>query len=524
MRYAVPVNAAGEVKKLYEAGADELYCGFFDIEWQKAYGRHDSISRRQGEANYSSFAELEKTVAEASKLNIPVYLAVNSRYTRLQYDPVLELIKKWQGIGGSGIIVRDLGLLERLNEIRTGSGFKITASLLFPVFNRFAVGLLEDYGISRIVLPRSLSVGEMKLICSEAKDMEFEAMIMGDKCRMIDGFCRSIHADSSRKTLSEIDYSGGCVHLCTQYARIPEDPCAACLIPEMENVGVSVGKIGGRGLPLEKRLEWLRFLKDSQRLSDEDKKKSYFTTFSHNCICYYENSNDCICYYDKNMTSDITETQICEYSYLSKNMIGHHSCIGALNDIKKYLDNSDKNEQSDPVFVFPPITPAYCTEFQTLIELICCRYTDHKAEIVLNDYGAAVYCGKLKTEGMLKAKLTLGLLLSGQDTDPFYEAIESADADTRKDKEKILKHLSEPSVFSQTKFMDKYGISGIELCRQPINIDRLHTAYEKYDIRLYDISVLSVKACCGNCKQCGEPTVIRNGRKIFSDRNILLYR
>ena len=72
--------------------------------------------------------------------------------------------------------------------------------------------------------------------------------------------------------------------------------------------------------------------------------------------------------------------------------------------------------------------------------------------------------------------------------------------------------------------MDKYGISGIELCRQPIKINRRHTAYEKYSIRVYDISVLSVKACCGNCKQCGEPTVIRNGRKIFSDRNILLYR
>jgi collagenase-like PrtC family protease len=524
MRYAAPVNSADEVEKLYEAGADELYCGFFDVEWQKSYGRHDSISRRQGEANYASFDELAKTVSEASKLHMPVYLAVNSRYTRLQYDSVLELIRKWQAVGGNGIIIRDIGLLDRLNGIKTGSGLKLIVSLLFPVFNRFAVGLLKDYGVSRIVLPRSLSVSEMKLICSESKDIEFEAMVMGDKCRMIDGFCRSIHADSSRKTFSEIDYSEGCVHLCTQYARSQEDPCAACLISEIENAGVSVGKIGGRGLPLEKRIEWLRFLKDSQRLSDEDKKKSYLNTFSHNCICYYENSNDCICYYDKNMTSDITETQICEYSYLSENMIGHHSCIGALNDIKKYLDNSDKNEQSDPVFVFPPITPAYCTEFQTLIELICCRYTDHKAEIVLNDYGAAVYCGKLKTEGMLKAKLTLGLLLSGQDTDPFYEAIESADADTRKDKEKILKHLSEPSVFSQTKFMDKYGISGIELCRQPITINRRHTAYEKYNIRLYDISVLSVKACCGNCKKCGETPVIRYDRKIFSDRNLLLYR
>ena len=60
------LNSADEVEKLYEAGADELYCGFFDVEWQKSYGRHDSISRRQGEANYASFDELAKTVYEAS--------------------------------------------------------------------------------------------------------------------------------------------------------------------------------------------------------------------------------------------------------------------------------------------------------------------------------------------------------------------------------------------------------------------------------------------------------------------------
>ena len=31
-----------------------------------------------------------------------------------------------------------------------------------------------------------------------------------------------------------------------------------------------------------------------------------------------------------------------------------------------------------------------------------------------------VYCGKMKSVGKLSAKLTAGLILSGQDTDPFY--------------------------------------------------------------------------------------------------------
>ena len=209
--------------------------------------------------------------------------------------------------------------------------------------------------------------------------------------------------------------------------------------------------------------------------------------------------------------------------YLPSNMTGHHSCIGALRDIRDYLTGQEGGGHKDPVFVFPPITPDHCEEFQALIKMINDSYKGDTAEIVLNDYGTIAYCKKMKDEGRLNVKLTIGLLLSGQDTDPFYDILNTSESDIPKDKEKILKHLSEPSVFDQTDFLLQYGITGIELCRQPVRIDTSHPTYKRFNIRLYDISVLSVKPCCGNCDVCGEKTVTRNGSKILSDRNLLFY-
>lgn len=506
MRFAVPVNSSSEVRELYRSGADELYCGYFDSGWQSAYGRHDSINRRQGEANYSSWSDLEKTVFEASGLGLPVYLAVNSRYTSAQYDTLTELIDRWRSIGGSGVIIRDIGLLSRMKENDLTDGLKITASLLFPVLNGYAADMLKEYGVSRVVLPRCLSIDEMRAVCLSASDVEYEAMIFGDKCRFIDGYCRSIHAESSlsafsKNRFSDIDFSKGCVHLCMQYGKIPDDPCAVCRLAELEEAGVSVGKLGGRGLPLSKRIQWLRFIKESQGLSEVDKKILYRHTFSHPCSCYYVNKPS-LCYPPGGNV------------YLPDNMIGHHSCPYALEEIKAYLcgENIDKN-----VYVIPPVTPDHADAFEEVISLIIEKHGDD-AEIVLNDYGALSYCLRMKDRGELKAKLTTGLLLSGQDTDPYYGVLNG-----REDCDTLAEHLSEPSVISQKELLHKSGVDGIELCRQPVWDEELISSLEGLDIRIYDFSVLSVKLCCGDCENCREKAVVRNGKTIISNRNMLYY-
>ena len=510
MKLAAPVNASCEVEELFRAGADELYCGFFDEKWQASYGRHDSMNRRQGEANFSSWEDLKSTVAEAKSFGVPVYLTVNSRYSGSQYPAILSLIDRWRSIGGSGIIVRDIGLLYRLKKANAGKNLKITASLLIPAFNHYAVEMLREYGVSRVVFPRCLSIGEMKAVCSKNGDMEFEAMIMGDKCRMIDGFCRSIHAENylsgcNKACFSQIDYSKGCVHLCMQYGAPQEDPCAVCSLPDLEAAGVSIGKTGGRGTPLHKRVEWLAFIKRSRELSASKKKELYQSTFSHSCSCYYT---------DKAQPRFLPD---CKSGYLPKNAAGHHSCPGAFGEIKAYLGKNAASGGKN-VFVIPPVTPDHIEDFEEIIDLISKRLNENEAELVLNDYGALAYCGKMKSGGNLSAKLTAGLLLSGQDTDPFY-----AFSERNESSENLLRHLSEPSIFFQKEFLSEYGISGIELCRQPVEIKPFASFCGDVNIRVYPFSVLSVKPCCGDCEKCREKTVVRNGKSIISNKNMFIY-
>ena len=91
MRYAVPVNAANEVSALAQAGADELYCGYQDRWWIERYGNHDSASRRQGRANFATLEELARCVDASRVHGLPIWLALNSRYTEPQLDHLVTL-------------------------------------------------------------------------------------------------------------------------------------------------------------------------------------------------------------------------------------------------------------------------------------------------------------------------------------------------------------------------------------------------------------------------------------------------
>ena len=96
MRYAVPVNAPEEVAALAAAGAGELYCGYQDAWWVERYGDHDSASRRQGAANLSSLDDLERCATEAQVSGLPLWLALNSRYTEPQLDHLVELCQQFE--------------------------------------------------------------------------------------------------------------------------------------------------------------------------------------------------------------------------------------------------------------------------------------------------------------------------------------------------------------------------------------------------------------------------------------------
>ncbi len=293
MRYAVPVNEAGEIPMLAESGADELYCGYQDARWQALYGNHDSASRRQGRANIADPDALQSAAETARSRGLPLHLTLNGRVSEGQLPELLRIAELWARCGGDGVILRDPGLLMLLRE---RFDFQYTVSLLTVTVNPEGAAFWRDLGADRVVLPRFLRPEEIAAVTAGAPELEYEVMVMGDRCPLIDGFCRSVHAESFPPAPPEAEAvavretcnpSAEAFHLCGDLCAPAPDPCAACRMDELSRSGVTIGKLGGRGLPLTARLRWLSFLRTAEELDDNKARQwLYQKTFRHGCSCY----------------------------------------------------------------------------------------------------------------------------------------------------------------------------------------------------------------------------------------------
>ncbi len=298
MRFAAALSAVQELDPLYEAGCDEVYCGLLEESWRRIYGGHDIVSRRQGKANLAERSELRQVLSRAKDLRVPVYLTLNARYTPEQYPYLLKLCDAFSGWGGTGVIVQDIRLLQQIKE--RGLPLRLTASLLMVTVNAQQVCFLKELGADRVVLPRFLRTAEMKKIASMQPEMEYEVMVMGDKCPMIDGLCRSFHGEAFLPAVDggvPADFTPVCFptfdtaceahHLCGGMQR-ESDPCAACELKGFEEAGICVMKFGGRGTPLEMRVRDLRFFTRAKNCSGPGEiRQMYQEVYRHACHCYY---------------------------------------------------------------------------------------------------------------------------------------------------------------------------------------------------------------------------------------------
>ena len=246
MRYAVPVNAADEVAALAATGAGELYVGYQDRWWVERYGDHDSMSRRQGRANFSTRGELAEVIDAARAHELPIWLALNSRYTEPQLDHLTELCEGFEHMGGTGVIASDLGLLWRLRE---GFGLARCLSILAVAQNAATLAAFARLGVSRVVLPRFMEPKEAKALLSQAPGMEGEFMAFFDKCPWVDGYCRHRHgvtylgreapagSDGAPELYSfDTTYrSHACLGRACTY--LEPYPCAACHLSALDEAG-----------------------------------------------------------------------------------------------------------------------------------------------------------------------------------------------------------------------------------------------------------------------------------------------
>jgi putative protease len=295
MNILSPVNKKEEVEQLIKAGANELYCGVLSLEWKKRYTNTGCINRREwASCNFSNFRDLKETVDMAHSYNTPVFLTMNSPfYTTNQYPLILKEIKEAVGIGIDAFIITDVGLLLELKRNKINTNLHISSGA--TVFNSNTINFYKKLGASRIILPRHLTLGEIKELSVNKPDMDLEVFIFNDGCFNIDGFCTAQHGISEEYEkavlLCRLPYKTSILfdndkkdfrkertirsRISNLTANLTME-CGACALYNFKKYGIASIKIIGRGKPTEKKVKDVSFFKQLLGYLEKDITKEEF--------------------------------------------------------------------------------------------------------------------------------------------------------------------------------------------------------------------------------------------------------
>ena len=264
MKVLAPLKNASEVGPLLKAGADEFYCGLAPSGWQERFGDAWTNRRDPEAASVMNEQQLATIINHAG--STPVYVALNSPHYPAGAVQVLTDFgtRLLEEIGVSALIVADMDLLLAL--IAAGHAAKIHLSSLATCSNAGSANFFRELGVSRIVLPRHLTLKEIEHCVIEGLD--FEAFLMNDGCVFEEGLCATTHqagtfcmADADGlKDMPEtvLDHyafwkwiQNNCG--CNSSNGFPLGPCGLCAIPRLQAAGVSSLKVVGREASLERK-------------------------------------------------------------------------------------------------------------------------------------------------------------------------------------------------------------------------------------------------------------------------------
>ena len=296
MKILAPIAAHEELEMLAAAGAEELYCGIVPREWMEKYTGAVWLNRRSPKGgSLETYADLKRLVDDAHACKLPVFITLNSPfYTAEQMPLVMELAHKLsEEIGVDALIVTDINLLSRLGEAKLTCDLHVSS--VAATLNTEAVRFLLNFGVSRVILPRSLTLAEIETITREVRDeVEIEVFMLNDGCAFEEGFCATTHhhtVGAFCTSLSEMDvrfewvgktfsnrrhnwlrrnltdyrewvwYLNG--NGCGATAKgLPYGPCGLCAIPDLQRIGVESLKIVGREAAAFKKMASVRMVRD----------------------------------------------------------------------------------------------------------------------------------------------------------------------------------------------------------------------------------------------------------------------
>ena len=239
-----PAGTWAAFESAISAGADAVYLG----------GKHFNMRVHKNDFNFDD-EELKKAVKYAHERNIKLYITINNLISEEEIPALKEYLIFLNEINPDALLVQDFAVIKLIRELNIN--IPIHASIMMNTHNIQAIKFLKQFGITRVVVSRELSLSEVKLL-GESTGIETEYFIHGDMCVSESGQC--IHSGvlfgqsgnrgrclkPCRWAYELIDEETGEVLNGSSYKFAMKDMCMYRKLPELIEAGVYSFKIEGR--------------------------------------------------------------------------------------------------------------------------------------------------------------------------------------------------------------------------------------------------------------------------------------
>ncbi|MBP5671376.1 MAG: U32 family peptidase [Victivallales bacterium] len=201
-------DTPARIKEYVKYGAEEFFAGFIPRNWLSKYGWEVCPNRRPlGHTyNFLQVNELQEVAKAIHDCGARLNLAINAHDNGSERLPYLRsTVETMEQFNPDGYIVADPAVMFSLKawginkpiHLSTGVGCFSSESVRF---------FCKQFKIRRVVIPRKLTISEIKKYIDNLKDIniEFEVMIIGYRCYFNDEDCHSVHSGSRRNLCGDV--------------------------------------------------------------------------------------------------------------------------------------------------------------------------------------------------------------------------------------------------------------------------------------------------------------------------------
>lgn len=291
------------LKGVIESGADAVYVG-------------GSMFGARAYANNFTEEELLEAIDFAHLRGVKVYLTVNTLIKNSEFSKLYDYLLVYYKRGLDAVIVQDLGVVKAIHEYFPS--MEIHTSTQMTVTGADGVRFLSQFGVTRVVMAREVSLAEMKRIHEET-GMELEAFVHGALCYSYSGQCLFSSILGGRS-----GNRGRCAQPCRlpytvegkkdEYILSLMDMCGIKALDKLHDAGVYSLKIEGRMKQLEYAcgvVKYYRSYIDSKKPvsdADYDRIKALGNRCGFTDRYYFDhNGSDMVTYVKPNFVSNAAE-------------------------------------------------------------------------------------------------------------------------------------------------------------------------------------------------------------------------